>query len=203
MSEYISAANTAKLVRAALRESFPGVKFSVRSSTYSGGASIDVRWTDGPTGPQVDAILGRFEGAYFDGMIDYKGSRYHRLDGQPVHFGADFIHGHREHSDALLARAIADLAQGFGGCDPFTVEQYRKGGSWGWKQSGGCDMGRALTLWLAGGSDIDGLTPDAGMTAQPSPTLARVEFAGDDGYGAGTVGTPQDRDTSKGYPQHA
>lgn len=93
--KYLSCAETAKLVRQALKESFPGVKFSVRSDSYSGGASIDVRWEDGPTGKQVDEILGAFEGAYFDGMIDYKGSRYHKLDGQPVHFGANFIHGSR------------------------------------------------------------------------------------------------------------
>lgn len=36
---YQSCAETAKLLRQALKESFPGVKFSVRSSTYAGGAS--------------------------------------------------------------------------------------------------------------------------------------------------------------------
>jgi len=31
-----------------LKESFPGIKFSVKSSTYSMGASIRIRWLDGP-----------------------------------------------------------------------------------------------------------------------------------------------------------
>lgn len=37
--KYLSCAETAKLLRQALKESFPGVKFSVRSSVYSGGAN--------------------------------------------------------------------------------------------------------------------------------------------------------------------
>lgn len=44
--EYISCADTAKLIRQAIKEAFPGVKFSVRSSVYSGGASITVEWLD-------------------------------------------------------------------------------------------------------------------------------------------------------------
>lgn len=200
MTSYLTCAETAKLVRQALKESFPGVKFSVRSDTYAGGASIDVGWTDGPTSKQVDQILGAFEGAYFDGMIDYKGSRYHRLDGNPVRFGADFVSGSKHYSDALIARAIEDVAMAYGGCEPFTVDDYKRGGAWTWKQSGGCDMSRALNLWFAGEREIDQVTPDAGMEPLPSATLARVAFAGDDGYGQGTVGrNPPESDGEQAY----
>lgn len=185
-TKYLSCAETAKLVRQALKESFPAVKFAVRSSVYAGGASIHVTWTDGPTTEQVDAILGAFEAAYFDGMIDFKGSRSHRLDGEPVRFGADFVSGARNYSDALLERAIGEVAAGYGGCEAISVADYRNGHAWNWKNSGGCDLGRALQLWLSGKSDF--VEGDAGMVAQPSATLARVQFAGDDGYGAGTVG---------------
>lgn len=68
----LSCAETAKLVRADLKREFPGTKFSVRSHTYSGGASIDVGWTDGPTSPAVDKILKAYSGARFDGMTDLK-----------------------------------------------------------------------------------------------------------------------------------
>ena len=61
---YISCADTAKLVRQALKESFPGIKFGVRSSTYSGGASIYIRWTDGPNAAMVESIAGKFSGSY-------------------------------------------------------------------------------------------------------------------------------------------
>lgn len=67
---YLSVADTAKLVRKALKEKFPGQKFSVRSSSYSGGASIDVGWIDGPTDKAVSAVTSAYTGKDFDGMID-------------------------------------------------------------------------------------------------------------------------------------
>lgn len=72
-SEYLTAAETAKLIRQALKQAFPeyGSRFfGVRSKTYSGGASIRVNWTDGPTTEAVDAVVARFAGGGFDGMID-------------------------------------------------------------------------------------------------------------------------------------
>lgn len=95
-TKYQSCAETAKILRQALKEAFPGVKFSVRSHTYSMGASIRVRWANGPTRKQVQEITNVFEGATFDGMTDYKGGKVHEMDGQPVHFGADFIFEERE-----------------------------------------------------------------------------------------------------------
>ena len=47
---YLTAAETAKLIRKALKASFPGVKFSVRSKSYSMGASVNVSYIDGPSG---------------------------------------------------------------------------------------------------------------------------------------------------------
>jgi hypothetical protein len=72
MSEYLSCAETAKLVRAALKRSFPGVKFSVRSDVYAGGASIRVGWVDGPLAAWVDQVVAPYKGGDFDGMIDMK-----------------------------------------------------------------------------------------------------------------------------------
>ena len=67
---YLAVAETAKLIRAALKSAFPGVKFAVRSSSYSGGCSVSVRWSDGPLARDVEAIAGAFQGKRFDGMID-------------------------------------------------------------------------------------------------------------------------------------
>ena len=69
-ARYLTVAETAKLVRRAIGSKFPGVKFSVRSSSYSGGASINISWTDGPRQPEVESIASGFAGADFDGMID-------------------------------------------------------------------------------------------------------------------------------------
>ena len=65
-STYLSCKDTAKLVRAALKKNFPGVKFSVRSDNNS----LRIEWMDGPLGKSVDAIVKNYEGGRFDGMID-------------------------------------------------------------------------------------------------------------------------------------
>lgn len=70
--KYLTCAETARLIRAALKARFPGQKFSVRSSNYSGGASINVHWTSGPTEKEVGTVTEGFVGGGFDGMIDMK-----------------------------------------------------------------------------------------------------------------------------------
>lgn len=98
---YISAADTAKLVRSALKCHFPGIKFSVKSKTYSGGASINVDWIDGPTRAQVEAVTDNYAGGRFDGMIDmaYSVTHYLMPDGS-----------------AVIAQSPGSA--GSGGCDP-------------------------------------------------------------------------------------
>lgn len=200
MTKYLSCAETAKLLRQALKEAFPGTKFSVQSKTYSGGASITVKWTDGPTSAQVGKIAAPFEGAYFDGMIDYKGTRYATLNGEPVRFGADFIFTSPGFSDGLLQAAITTISNHYGGNEPITVEQWRKGAGLYWFNSGGCDLGQAVHLWLCGRSEFDGLVPYQGIEPKASATLAAIGFAGDDGYGSGTVGrNPEKPDGEQAY----
>ena len=109
MTKHYTAAETAKHVRQALKEAFPSIKFSVQSKSYSGGASINICWTDGPTPDQVESIAGCFEGATFDGMTDYKGGKVHRVNGESVHWGADFIFYNRDLSDNFVQRTIDRL----------------------------------------------------------------------------------------------
>jgi hypothetical protein len=84
--EYLSVTETAKLVRQVLANQFPNTQFSVRSKKYSGGASIDIHWTDGPAEAEVEPFVKQFEGADFDGMIDLKTYNSHYLleDGSAV-----------------------------------------------------------------------------------------------------------------------
>lgn len=112
-------AETATLMRPVLKASFPGTKFSVRSDTYAGGASIRVAWTDGPTSAEVEAVAGLFSGATFDGMQDLKS--YHdsvvvTADGEPmvVSYGADFVFCNRTLSEALVAKAEDEFKETFG-----------------------------------------------------------------------------------------
>ncbi len=60
----------AKAARKELKISFPTIKFSVTSETYSMGDSVNIYWTDGPTRTQVDEITKKYQEGHFDGMID-------------------------------------------------------------------------------------------------------------------------------------
>ena len=101
-----STTETASLIRQELKAAFPSVKFSVRSKSYSGGSSINVSWTDGPTSQEVDRVAGSFAGASFDGMIDLKSYHESNYQGQRVRFGADFVFTNRKVSADLLKRAV-------------------------------------------------------------------------------------------------
>jgi len=112
--KYFTTAETAKLIREALKESFSGIKFSVKSKNYSGGSSITIDWTDGPTEKEVQSISNKFEAATFDGMTDYKGGKVHIYNGEQVHFGADFIFTIRHVSPELTMIALNLVAQEYG-----------------------------------------------------------------------------------------
>lgn len=125
--EYISTADTAKLVRQCLKESFPQIKFTVRSSVYSGGSNIRIGWTDGPTEKQINEIVSQFAGSGFDSMVDLKYNRYAEFDGKPVSFGADYIFTNRNYSDTMIESAIAAIQSEFGCKNCPTVEDYKEG----------------------------------------------------------------------------
>jgi hypothetical protein len=188
-TRYLSCAETAKMLRQSLKEAFPGVKFSVRSSTYSGGESISVRWTDGPNSDQVEEVSGRFEGSYFDGSIDYKGSVYHMIDGEQVRMGTDSVHLNRDYSDAAVARALGIVHRKFiGAGDPPSIDDYHNGRLWSWRSPGGCELYRELSKTLHRHSDR--------LAGRKSATAGKVMITHDDGYsrmcGAGHSATQPD-----------
>lgn len=110
--KYFTCAETATFVRKALKDAFPKEKFSVRSHSYSGGASIDIRWTDGLTEHEVKQVVDRFSGATFDGMQDLK-EYVSREDenGVNVHYGADFIFCHRDYSREFTLKIAEQVAK--------------------------------------------------------------------------------------------
>lgn len=177
MTRYINVVETAKMVRAALRESFPGVKFSVKSRSYSMGASININYVDGPTNAQVKAVIGVFEGSYFDGMTDYKGSNYSSLDGEEVRFGADFIFVNRKFSFGLFTELVARACKYYGYAMPEINDNVYSGAFIA--NSISYEENRRIMEKVCEYSADDGAE---------SATLKRVEFLGDDGYGYGAVG---------------
>jgi hypothetical protein len=176
-AKYLSCAETASLLRKALAREFPGTKFSVRSSVYSMGASIRVRWTDGPSHSRVKAVTEQFEGADFDGMIDLKSYNDHwlSLDGKAhlarvegtrgsggyqesgswsgmpgeikVHFEADSVSCQRALSRAFLERLAQVVVRERGVKAPQIVQDSR--GHWYAKEDyDTIEGGRSNADWL-------------------------------------------------------
>lgn len=194
-TKYLSCAETAKLLRLALKESFPGVKFSVTSKTYSGGASITVGYEDGPTVAMVKGVSDQFEGSYFDGMIDYKGSRYFKLDGEKVDLAADFVFVERRLSKARAESIVARFSEEFGRSDWVKVEGCDYFGYRAAIQSQAPYISREV-------QEYDAAT--CGVEIKESATLKRLTLTGDDGYGAGTIGRDgSGQDTGQGYPRYS
>lgn len=92
----------AKLARRDLKAAFPGVKFSLRCRNYS---TFDVSWIDGPTEPNVAAILDRYDG-WKTGVDDCM----RPIPNRPDYAVIRYILTHRRPS-ADRARVIADGIQ--------------------------------------------------------------------------------------------
>ncbi len=119
-------AETSRAVKHVLTALFPHTSFSVRSSSYSGGCSIDASWTDGPTQKQVRPILDVFERAWFDGMEDLK---HHtgpvEWNGHLFDFTGDYLNGSRRNSVAALRAAGERFSRDTGLPAPEVVEDGR------------------------------------------------------------------------------
>lgn len=148
---YLTAAETAKHVRAALKQAFPGAQFSVRTDTYSLGASIRVRWTDGPTSSAVAAVVNRFQGSDFDALTDMSTPRPPiEVDGESVRSGADHVFTTRTQSAEYRQRlhVIAKMILGEPVDEAKRYDQVRGQyvTEWGTWQSA---TGYNLLVWLA------------------------------------------------------
>ena len=64
------AANCASAIREELKKVFPNVKFSVKSSNFAGGDSVNITWTNGPTYKEVNEITNKYQSGRFDCMTD-------------------------------------------------------------------------------------------------------------------------------------
>lgn len=97
---------TAKLLRAELKAKFPGTKFSVRTSRFSGGTAIQVTYTDGPRYVDVDTVARSYAAGTFDGMTDsYELRKHVGPGGKLIRYGARFVSTSREYSRAAMTCA--------------------------------------------------------------------------------------------------
>lgn len=96
-------------IRRELKAAFPGHSFSVTSDSFSMGDSINIAWTDGPTGKEVEAIADKYEDGHFNGMEDI----YESKQGDARLFtnlfgGSKYIHANRHISKELADAVEAD-----------------------------------------------------------------------------------------------
>lgn len=160
---YLRCADTAKLIRKALKEAFPGIKFSVRSDTYAGGASIRVNWTDGPTQRDVDKIARTFSGATFDSMTDMKEYKRQTMNGQPVSFGADYVFCSRDITAGLIDRC-SKVWEGLSGQEQCKLLNHVDWPRNAWATDREADYGKGLAMF------------SQFVTAKPSPTAESVQW---------------------------
>jgi hypothetical protein len=110
----ISTTETAKIIRNELKAAFgTATKFSVTSKRYAGGSSINVSWTDGPTAPEVDKVIGHFEGSSFDGMQDLRTPITCEYNGETVRFENHYTFTNRRNSNALMNTVKALMIERF------------------------------------------------------------------------------------------
>jgi Large polyvalent protein associated domain 29 len=63
-------AECASAIRKELKKEFPTIKFSVTSSNFSGGDSVDISWVDGVTDIQVSELVRKYQYGHFNSMDD-------------------------------------------------------------------------------------------------------------------------------------
>ncbi len=102
--ETLSPNDTGKALRAALKTTFPGVKFSVRKDGYN---TFRIRWTDGPMQTEVDVIANAFQGTTFDGSTDSTIYLHTQIEwnGGIYETGAGYVFTSRDLSDGWKAAA--------------------------------------------------------------------------------------------------
>lgn len=121
-SEYALAAQE---IRKELKSAFPGIKFSVKSSSASMTSSVDIRWTDGPIAKEVEKITGKYQYGHYDGMTDC----YEYSNGRDNIHQAKWVSCNRKYSDTMISKAIEMLLNKYwnGNRPTATVEDFKMG----------------------------------------------------------------------------
>jgi Large polyvalent protein associated domain 29 len=113
---------TAKVLRTVLKNAFPQTTFGITTGRGAGVSSVDVRWMDGPTVRQVEAITRSFEIGTFNGMTDsYEYSKREDrqviVDGHFYEAGCRYVMTARSLSAAKANECIKMVADYWGGIE--------------------------------------------------------------------------------------
>lgn len=107
-----------KNIKIELKRAFPDVKFSVTRPHYSG---IDIKWENGPTVDEVDAITDKYSKGSFDGMTD--SYNYCSDPFTDVFGGAQYISNNRTIKDSDYTAVIKALCKLYD--VPYNAEEHR------------------------------------------------------------------------------
>ncbi len=129
---------TAAAMRKALRNAFPGVKFSVRLARGTAYGWINVDWTDGPTAGQVEIVISGFRSERYNGMTD----SYEPI---PAPWSCCGVIAQRSFSQAAFDRAVAVTGLV---ADPAPDSTVRGGGIEYWVRYPYTTQRQALEGWL-------------------------------------------------------
>jgi hypothetical protein len=97
-------------LRRELVRMFPGVPFSVKSESYSGGCSVTVYWHDGPVSERVQKLCDKYTDHSFDGMTD--STSYEPTTWTETFGNANYVRAARSETDALYQEASDALGWG-------------------------------------------------------------------------------------------
>lgn len=108
-------ARAAANLKTELSRTWPAIKFSVKSVSFSMGNAVDVSWTLGPTVSEVKAVAGKYQGGSFDGMTDSYNENTSAFSGavETILGTAKYVHEHRSVDEEslvpLLLPALCEL----------------------------------------------------------------------------------------------
>jgi hypothetical protein len=111
-------------IRLLLKQSFPGVKFSVKKTNYD---AVTVKWEDGPQNEKVEEITRKFKNGCFNSMEDIY--EYSESPFNTVYGGVHYVSVDRRYSDKLIEKSITQCRKLFSEDVPewVDVDSYKRG----------------------------------------------------------------------------
>jgi len=106
------AAACSAAIKAELKNLFPHIRFSVTSSTFSMGDSVDVSWIDAVSAKEIETIISKYQRGYFDGMQDMY--IYSNDSNLPQ---SKYVRANRRQSEETRAKLIEILTPVYDFCD--------------------------------------------------------------------------------------
>lgn len=100
----------AQQIRKILKEKFPKIKFTVKSSNYSNGDSIHVEYTNGILPELVEKEIKQYQYGTFDGMTDM----YEYTNSREDIPQTKYLFVSRKITPDVKAKVKSDIAKSFG-----------------------------------------------------------------------------------------